>query len=76
MITVSLKKIVYIIPRKVSINIWFLVVKEALNMGNRNYYMLITTPEDFEIDSENNYKIVGFPMRNCNFIKKFKKVIE
>lgn len=42
-------------------------------MRERNYYMIITTEKDYEIDVANNFNIVGFPDRNENSVKKFKK---
>jgi predicted RNA-binding protein len=44
-----------------------------MNDKKRNYYMLITPPVDFQIDLENNLPIAGFPDRNANSVKKFKK---
>lgn len=38
-----------------------------------NYYMIITTANDFAIDLKNNFSIIGFPERNKNSVKKFKK---
>ena len=39
----------------------------------KKYYMIITTEKDYEIDVKNNFDIVGFPERNKNSVKKFKK---
>ncbi|GAA0124413.1 EVE domain-containing protein [Clostridium sp. CTA-19] len=38
-----------------------------------NCYMIITTQKDYNIDVENNFNVVGFPERNKNSVKKFKK---
>lgn len=38
-----------------------------------NYYMIITTQKDYSIDVKNNFNVVGFPERNKNSVKKFKK---
>lgn len=42
-------------------------------MEEVNYYMIITTEQDYQIDVENNFNVVGFPERNRNSVKKFKK---
>lgn len=38
-----------------------------------NYYMIITDPKDYSIDIKNNFSFIGFPERNRESIKKFKK---
>jgi predicted RNA-binding protein len=40
-------------------------------MSENNYYMIITSPEDFEIDLKNNLSIIGLPDRNKRAAKNF-----
>jgi predicted RNA-binding protein len=42
-------------------------------VSDKSYYMIITTKEDYCIDLERNFQVVGFPERNRNSVKKFKK---
>lgn len=44
-----------------------------MKKDNKKYYLLSTPPNDFLIDIENNFSIAGFPERNKNSVKKFKK---
>ncbi len=38
---------------------------------DKNYYMIITTKEDYKKDLENNFKFLGFPARNKKSVEKF-----
>lgn len=38
---------------------------------DKNYYMIITTKEDYKKDLENNFKFLGFPTRNKKSVEKF-----
>lgn len=42
-------------------------------MLENNYYMIITNPKDYLIDIKNDFSFIGFPERNRNSVKKFKK---
>lgn len=38
---------------------------------DKNYYMIITTKEDYKKDLENNFKFLGFSARNKKSVEKF-----
>ena len=38
----------------------------------RNYYMIITTKEDYKKDLENKFEFLGFPERNRKSVEDFK----
>ena len=38
----------------------------------RNYYMIITTKEDYKKDLENKFEFLGFPERNRKSVENFK----
>lgn len=39
---------------------------------DRKYYLIVTTEEDYKIDVENNFNILGFPERNKISVQRFK----
>lgn len=42
-------------------------------MGKRNYYMIVTTPDDFKYDIQIDLSIIGLPDRNANRLASLKK---
>lgn len=41
------------------------------NMNKNDYYLIITTIDDYEIDIENGFKFLGFPYRNKSSVNNF-----
>lgn len=42
-------------------------------MNDNKYYMIITNNEDYQIDKSNSFSILGFPDKNMNRVKNFRK---